>query len=283
MKKWLKGLAVGLLALALVACSDAANEPADAKPGTDEAKKSELTLEEVFQKAQEASEGIKSMHADMSMIQNISSPEADVEMDNNIKMKMDIVQEPFSMYQIMEMEIVGEGSMKTEMYLTEAGFYMKDPDSGTWMKLPNEGYEDLAAAMTTGEDVTVDYSSLKEFIDDFKFEQNDNEYVLKLKASGDKFNKLIQEEIASTGLLEDLSEEELEALDDVKIHELEYEIFINKETFETTAFNIVMDMEMSAEGETVQIKQEIQSKLSRINEIDEITVPQEVLDNAVEY
>lgn len=283
MKKWMKGLAIGFLALALAACGDVANEPADAKPGTDKAKESELTLEEVFNKAQEAAEKVESMHADMVIDQHLASPDAGAEMDSTIKMKMDLVQNPLTMYQVMEMEMADEGTAKTEMYLTEDGFFMYDPESGEWLKLPAEFYEEATATMNTGEDATVDYAGLKEFVEDFKFEQNDDAYILKLKASGEKFNKLIQDELESTGILDELSEVETEAVDNMKINELEYEIFIDKETFDTTAFNLKMDMEISAEGETLQIKQDIQSKISRINEIQEITVPQEILDNAIEY
>ncbi|MDS9472113.1 DUF6612 family protein [Sporosarcina pasteurii] len=283
MKKWLKGLVVGFLALALVACSDVANEPANPKPGTEEEKKSELTLEEVFQKAQEASESVKSMHADMDMTQNISSPDSDVEMVNKINMQIDIVQEPFAMYQVMEMDVVGEGFMQTEIYLTADGFYLKDPTNETWMKLPSEDFENIAFTMNTGEDPTVDFASLKEFIDDFKFEQTNDQYVLNLKASGDKFNRLIQQELEAAGIHNELSAEEMEVLEGIKIHELNYEIFIDKETFDTTAFNLVMDMEMINEGEEMRIKQNIQSKFSDINEVEEIKIPQEVVDNAIEY
>lgn len=279
MKKWLQGFAIGVLALALAACGDAANEKAEPKPGTAEEKKSELTLEEVFNKAQEASEDVKNMHADMDIAQHIIAGEEN--MESTIKMKMDAVIDPFAMYQVMEMEIAGEGSMKTEMYLTDSGFFMKDPESGTWLKLPEDMYDEIATTTDATEGATVDFASLKEYLDDFTFEQNDDEYILKLKASGEKFNKLIQDELESAGLLEQMGDEA--ALEEMKINEVEYEIFIDKETFDTTAFNLVMDMEMSAEGETVQIKQDVKSKISKINEIDEITVPAEVLDEAVEY
>lgn len=275
MKKWIKGFAIGFLALGLVACSDTA----DVKPGTDESKTSDLTIEKVFEKAQAASEKLESMHANMDINQNISAPDLDLDMESVIKLDMDIVQEPLEMHQVMEMGMGEEGSANIEMYMTEEGFFMKDPESGAWMKLPSEFYEDLTASMSAGADPTLDLASLEKFVDDFTFEQNDNEYILKLKASGEKFNELVQDQLAE---MEGIGAAETGVLEDMKIHQLDYEIYLDKETFNTTAFNMVMDMEMEDGGSTVRISQDIKAKISNINELKEIVVPQEILDSAVE-
>lgn len=283
MKKWMKGLAVGFLALALAACGDQSQEPAEPQTGTDETKKSELTLEEVFAKAQEASEGINSMHADMAIQQNITSPAMGGEVDSSINMQMDIIQEPLAMHQIVEMDVPDMGKMETEMYISKSGFFMKNPEGEEWMKLPSDSFDEMMDGMGTSADATVDYAALEEYIEDFKFEQTDDQYVLKLKASGEQFMKLVQAELDMAGLGEDMGEEELAALENMTIHELEYELFIDKETFQTTEFNLLMDMEMDAEGEAIRMKQDVKAKLSQINDISEIVVPQEVVENAIEY
>ena len=63
---------------------------------------------------------------------------------------------------------------------------------------------------------------------------------------------------------------------------MEYEIFIDKKTFYTNAFNMNMDMTMKVEGEEMQIDQKVNAEISKINEIEKIKVPQEVIDNAVD-
>ena len=278
---------MGTLVLGLAAC----NDTADVKPGTEEPNESseesesnvsELTIQEVFEKAQEASETLNSMHASMDIDQNIKAPSEEVDMNSKITMEMDMIQEPFSMYQNMNMDMGEEGSATVEMYMTEEGFFMKRPESDAWLKLPSEMYEQLAESMTAGADPTLDMESFEQFVDDFTFEQNDKEYILNLKASGEKFNTLIQEELESAGIFEDMTEEETAVLETMEIHQLDYEIFIDKETFHTTAFNMVMDMEMGEETERIRIAQNIKADISKINEIEEIKVPQEVLDNAVE-
>lgn len=283
MKRWIKGLAVGLLAIGLAACGDEGSQKAESKPGTEAQNKSELTLEEVFTKAEQANENLKSFQADMIINQIVSMPSQNVEMDSDINMKMDFVEEPFAMYQNMDMSMGEMGSMTTEMYITDEGIFMKNPEVDQWMKLPEDAVGDLQGMMDASKESQLDFSSLQEFIEDFKFEQDDAQYILKLNASGEKFAKLVQNELDSSGLLDEMSAEEAEVLDNMDIKKIEYEIFIDKETFQTTAFNLVMDMDMEVEGEKMSIQQDVQSKINKINEIDEIKVPQEVIDGAVEY
>ena len=286
MKKWLKGLTIGFLTLGLAACADTG----EVKPNTEstntsepaveveaEEVKNELTIEEVLVKAQERSENLESMHAKMDIKQSMSMPSLEQEMDSNIQLDMDIVQEPLQMHQVMNMDMGAEGQVEIEMYMTSEGFFMKDPESDSWMKLPAELYDEMMASMSAGADPTLDLASFTEFVDDFTFDENDDAYILNLKASGEKFTKLIQDQLAS---MEGMNG--TEALADMTIHQLDYEIFIDKETFDLTAFNLVMDMEMLVEGETLGIAQDISAQISQINDIKEITVPQEILDSAVE-
>ena len=56
----------------------------------------------------------------------------------------------------------------------------------------------------------------------------------------------------------------------------------DKKTFYTNAFNMKMDMTMKVEGEEIQIDQKVNADISKINEIKNIKIPQEVIDNAVD-
>ena len=68
----------------------------------------------------------------------------------------------------------------------------------------------------------------------------------------------------------------------MEVKSLEYEIFIDKKTFYTNAFNMKMDMTMKVEGEEMHIDQKVKADISKINEIKTIKVPQEVIDNAID-
>ena len=73
-----------------------------------------------------------------------------------------------------------------------------------------------------------------------------------------------------------------EVMENMEVKSLEYEIFIDKKTFYTNAFNMKMDMTMEVEGEEMHIDQKVKADISKINEIDTIKIPQEILDNAVD-
>lgn len=280
MKQWIKGLIIGMMALVLVACAD----KADVKPGTKATNTSDLTIAEVFEQAREASEKTESMQADMSIKQNMTSEAIGIDMNTDISVVLEMIKEPLSMHQLMEVGI-DEGdieTMQTEVYLTDEGLFMKEPMSEGWMSLPIDLFEDISASMGVGDDPSLDLSSLKEFIDDFTFEQNDEHYILTLNGSGEKFKALMLDELESTGITAGMGEDESEILENMIIHQLDYELFIDKKTFDTTAFNLSMDMEIGEEGEEIRIAQDIVAVMSRINDIQNIEVPKEVLDSAVE-
>ena len=284
MKNWIKGMAAGVLALGLAAC----NAPAEPKTDTETGKKVELeepsglTAQEVFDKATAASAEQTSMQAAMNIDQLMEIPGQDLTINSKIKMDMNMVIDPLAMHQLMDMDMGEQGAMAMEVYMTEEGFFMNEPGTGQWIKLPGEMYEELLAQVGSA-DPTLDMTMFKEFVEDFKFEQTADEYILKLSASGDKFSKLLKE-IAMENLPAgvDANAEAADMMENMEVKSLEYEIFIDKKTFYTNAFNMKMDMTMLVEGEEMRIDQQVNAKLSKINEIDKIQIPQEVLDNALD-
>ncbi|MGN7386410.1 DUF6612 family protein [Sporosarcina sp. SAFN-015] len=285
MKKWLKGLGVGVLALGLAACGSAAEPKKDAETGKEVEleNKSEMTAQEVYSKAMEVSAEQKSMHAVMDIDQKISIPSQELEMDSKIKMDMDAIVEPLAMHQKMKMDMGDLGKMDMELYMTDSGFFMNDPESGQWIKMPKDMYDEMMAQMGGETDPTLDMKMFNEFKDDFKFEQTDDEYILTLSASGDKFSGLMKELMGSALPADmEMTEEDADLLNNMDVKSLEVVMYIDKETYYTNAFDLDMDMTMKVEEEEMHIVQKMKSVISKINEIDEIVVPQEILDEAVD-
>jgi len=161
--------------------------------------------------------------------------------------------------------------------MTNDAFYMFEGNSEQWMKMPL----DMAEMMGTAEQSTPadQLQMLEEYIDEFTFEQDDESYILTMNASGDKFTNLIQEQVQEA--LKGMGEaEELDM--DYTINSLEYLIHIDKKSYQTTKVDMVMDMAITMDGETVTMVQDLKSTYSNFNEVDTITIPQEVIDNAVE-
>lgn len=284
MKKWSMLLAVTTLSFGLVAC----NETATPTSNTKDEQTSNLTLQEVFNKSLEQSESIKSLSAKIDMTQLIEVPSQEISMETNSKMDMDMVIEPLSLYQKGTTKMTMPGmplseqtdDMEMESYMTEQGFYMFDSMSSQWTKLPSDMYEQIMSMSQKQADPAKQLKDLEAFKSDFTFEQTDSSYVLKLAASGEKFNELIQKQLGNT--MPDMMVEEQELLKEMNIEKVNYEIFIDKGTFNITALNMMMDMTMVVEGEEMKLAQNLKSTYNKYNEVEKIEIPKEIIENAQE-
>lgn len=234
MKKIFKVLAVGTLALTLAACNSSAT------PTKDTTKTSKLTLEQVYDKAVDRQADIKSASANMDMTQvtKVGSGKEAMEFSIDSKMDMDIIVDPLAMHLSGSMsmpDMMSEGEettdMPIEMYMKkDTGLFMKDMTTDSWIKLPDENFDEILDQTAASADAKEQLEHLKKFIGDFKFEQTDDEYVLTLEAKGDKFKELIDSEITKS--IEDMGLEE-NPMDQLTIEKINYVLHIDKETFDT--------------------------------------------------
>ena len=286
MKKLATFTAAGVLTMGLAACGQTAEPTSE----TTEEQTSDMTLEEVFDKSMEVSNATESLSAKIDMTQNMKQPSQDLAMETSSVMDMDITMDPLAIYQkgTTTMKMDGseeEQTMDMEMYMTEQGFFMNDSTTGQWMKLPSEMYDQIAQMTEQQSDPSQQLKQLETFKDDFTFEQTDSEYVLKLSAAGDEFNALIEEQMSQ--FMPELEGEENQAAMDemmeaMNIEKVDYTINIDKESFETTAVDMIMDMTMEMEGETMEMNQVMNADYSNYNGVETITVPEDVVNGAQE-
>ena len=283
MNKYFIGAVVGVAAFSLAACGNSAT-PMD---GTTE--KSDLALEQVYNKAMERQEGLQSVKANMEMDQEMAMTVdgEEVQMTSSSNIEMSITTNPLSLFLdgTTSMTMAGEEesfNMPLNMYLTEAnGFYMNDMMSGGWVRLPDDMYEDLLAQVGANADTQEQLKQMQPFLKDIEFSQTDGEYILTLNANGEKFNELIFEQVTGT-LGPQLGEEEQSVIDGMKIEDAKYIITIDKKTFDMT--KIVMDFVMTIDVEGILAKVNTLSTItySNFNSVDTITIPQEILDTAID-
>ena len=278
MKKFLAVLSAGAVALVLTACNSSAT------PTKDTTTTSKLTLEQVYDKAIERQADIKSMSASMDMEQVIKfgAGAESMEMNMDSQMDIDMIAKPLAMHLSGTMtvpDMFGEGdensNMPIEMYMKQdKGFFMKDPTTESWMKLPNEQFDAILDQTAASANAQEQLEQLKQYIDDFTFEQTDDKYVLTLNAQGDRFKELIQSEVdKSLGTGQN-------PLDGLTIDKANYVIFIDKETFDTNKMNMNFDLKMSIEGQEATIQTKSEVTYTEINNLDKIDIPQSIIDNA---
>ncbi|WP_339216660.1 DUF6612 family protein [Solibacillus sp. FSL W8-0372] len=272
-------LAMSALSIAVVAgCGDTA-EPVD---GTkDEAS---LTLQQVFEKAMERQQNLKSVHAETNMDQvtNLMMDGETMQMTSTSNLAMDITQNPLAMYTNgnIEMDMSGEKfDMPMEMYMTEEdGFYMLNGETNEWIKLPDEQYEQIMAQAGAQANATDQLEQLQQFIDEFTFEQDDENYLLTLNIQGDEFKQFILSQMgASLGESMEMSNDILE---NMSFEDSQYNIVVAKDTFDTKEIDLDLKIITNIEGQETTIENDVNVVYSKFDEVDTIKIPDEVLKEA---
>ena len=267
MKKWIFSCVLVLLTVSLVACNSE-------------------NAQEVFTRAMEVSEEMDSAEVSMDMNQFLSSPNDSMELEMESKMEAEMILDPIAMYQKGTMNmIMGEETMETEteMYMTEEGLYTYDSMSESWMKMDSELYADLVNMEQ--QDPAAQLELLEPFMDDVQFEESDDAYTFKFTGEGEEVNEFtekIMDEYMNSSIIESMGEDISKVLESMTVNKLNYEMVIDKETYETKTFAMDLDMTVTEEGEEMTIAQQINAEYTGINTVDSIEVPQEVIDNAVE-
>ncbi|GGB56290.1 hypothetical protein GCM10011409_37340 [Lentibacillus populi] len=289
MKKWMLLIVAGVLALVLAAC----NKTAEPTEGTSKEKESDLTAEEVYTKALETSEKMESAEVSMNLKQRMESEADSVAMDTESKFDTKMTMDPMAVYLKGTTKMTMDGSeekmpeMDMEMYMVDDGMYMFSDQlgGGNWLKMEGTSMDAIQEMAGQQPNPSDQLKMLKDYAKDLSFEQSDNEFILKLSADGEKFNDLMQQTIKDSlppELMQQMGEEGKQALENTKINSMNYEITIDKETFEMKTFNMDMDMAMKQNGSALNIVQNMESEYSNINKVDAIEVPADVKENAID-
>lgn len=280
-KKLFIGMTIGTAVLA-AACGNTA----DVKENTTET--SDLTLEEVFEKTLERQQELKSTKADMNISQNMDMMMGDESftLSTVSNMTMETVVKPMQLYAegttaMVDPESGEEMKMPLKMYMTEAdGFYLYEETMGGWFKMAGESYEDILSQAGMQNDPTEQLKQLQQFVSDFTFEQTDDEFILMLNAQGDKFMSFLLEQIG--GSLGEGTDDIKKAFEGTNVEDAQYVLTIDKETFDLTTMVMDLAMTMEMDGMTTKIDQTSTVNYYDFNSVENIVIPQEVIDTAQE-
>ncbi|MGN7286181.1 DUF6612 family protein [Shouchella rhizosphaerae] len=280
--KWF--LLVPFSTLALAACGSdntSGNGGQEAEAETEPAAETEeLTAEDVLVKTSEAMEALDSFRMEMSMDYGMEYEGQPFEM--SIGMTADMIQEPLSAYLSTTMSDSETGmDFTTDQYMVDDTFYMQNPLGPEWMKYDMS--EDPAFATEMEIDTQEQLDVLKSVAEHIALEEEEGSYVLKVDGSDEEMNALV-ESFMEMGQDDVLPTEEDMALEGFGLKNVTYTIYVNKETY--LQEKMVMDFEMAfddeSESESFSMSGTAEATYSKFNEFDEIDIPQEVLDNAVD-
>lgn len=283
----MKWFGVSTLALALAACGDTAESQPKTEPVSKEEqkpKKDELTAADVFKKALAAKDEQKNMHIAMDIDDQVAIAEQEYQLDTKMNIAMDISFEPFAAYQLLKTKMDDEEA-EVEWYATNESIYLHDVAESMWFNMPAEDGEDIVIDMPEDLDHFNYLEVFAEYAKDFTVEETDEAYIVKLGEFSNGLKDIMEESLVDE-LLEEMDEiEEGQEVDvaNFDIKKLVFEFTIAKETFFTTGFNLDLDASIEIDGAETVVTQKANMVVSKINELEAIEIPQEVIDNATEY
>jgi|SRR5690625_3692613 len=302
MKRSLLAMIVSMLLIVLSACTfeiidgdddtsggqDATSETSD-ESGSESADEDEAddedSIMDLYEKAISASEDIQSaeVKANVEMLMGLDGEEMVTKSDMTMLMTMD----PVTMHQKGTTSVSfgddEDETIDTEMYLLEDEIYIYEGFTDQWIKM-DDSMGEMFGEMAQADEQQDPYEQLKMFEDHvkhFTLETTSDAYILSLEVNEDSFDELL------TDILEETLPEDIEGLfededmfNDTDIEQLDYKITLDKQSLQIREYDMNMVMTIESEGEVVTLDQKLQSVYTKINEIDKIEVPQDVIDEA---
>ena len=296
MRKILKGIMVILISIFVVACSGNTNTSetgnndgassetgngdrnGNEKENPKEEPREEVKVNDIILKAIEATESLTSYTFEFDMEQKMDMIENEMIMKG--KTVMDVVLNPLSIYQKMDMTITINGEsrdMGTETYFTPEGIYASDSVTNGWLKLPDELWEGTQSSGTQ-KGIEDQLKLLNEFMDSITMEQESSHYVLTIKGNDVSFAKLV-----NALALSNVDEETFMLAGDMTIEQFEYIMHFDKTNFYPIKNEIKSVVTFSGDGESTTFYQTLTGTYSNHNKFDKIEIPDEVINSVREY
>lgn len=286
MKKWIAVLLSAMLVLGLTACGGEKGATEGNKTTTEKSAEQPAgetketaavpTVDELFQKTVEASNGLKSFTTEAQVKQDITISQGDQKQDQKVEMKMksDLNVDPLQVYQEIKMTIPGQGEQDVKQYLSKDGVYTHV--NGQWSKVPDDMKAQMLAGMEGSKNPAKQLDNFKSIAKDMKVSEEGDDYILTADVSGEGMKEMAKSLMSQTGN----DSQTAAMMEQMNIKNIKITYGVNKTTYLPTKSDINMTMDMEQNGQSISMKMEMTSTLSKHNEVGEIKVPQEVLDSA---
>lgn len=236
------------------------------------AKSDSYSAEQVITKAGKAFESLKSVSVDLEITQYIRGDKPDTNQKVFSEIHTDLITGPTSFHQASSMKNTVSGHpQKSEAYYTEEGMFLND---GTqWKKVPEEQAA-AAVASTMQMNPAAELDKAEGLRDILSMAKNSEEYIVTLKAAGDRHREELKNFIMASMPPEVQKNKEL--LENMNIKNFNYELAVNKESFLPSRFSAKAELELSIASNSVTMEQEMEGNYSNYNGLKEISVPDSI-------
>ena len=224
--------------------------------------KSNIDKKEVIEKFIAASESTKSgdMLVNMKMTQNQNGNKSDMEMTMNVS----LILEPIAMK--MEMEMPAQ-NLKMTSFIKDNTMYIQNPVDNQWFKqsLTDEIASEFKGYMTNS---AVIYDAMRNNIDKIDIDEKGGNYIISISKDSEFLKDAMKQQLASTNTAG------AQIGDDVKIENIAVKYIVDKNTYLESSSTVSFDFEMQG----MKMSMEMDAKMSNINNVTDIVIPEEVLN-----
>jgi len=224
--------------------------------------KSNIDKKEVIEKFIAASESTKSgdMLVNMKMTQNQNGNKSDMEMTMNVS----LILEPIAMK--MEMEMPAQ-NLKMTSFIKDNTMYIQNPVDNQWFKqsLTDEIASQFKGYMTNS---AVIYDAMRNNIDKIDIDEKGGNYIISISKDSEFLKDAMKQQLASTNTAG------AQIGDDVKIENIAVKYIVDKNTYLESSSTVSFDFEMQG----IKMSMEMDAKMSNINNVTDIVIPEEVLN-----
>lgn len=224
--------------------------------------KSNIDKKEVIEKFIAASESTKSgdMLVNMKMTQNQNGNKSDMEMTMNVS----LILEPIAMK--MEMEMPAQ-NLKMTSFIKDNTMYIQNPVDNQWFKqsLTDEIASQFKGYMTNS---AVIYDAMRNNIDKIDIDEKGGNYIISISKDSEFLKDAMKQQLASTNTAG------AQIGDDVKIENIAVKYIVDKNTYLESSSTVSFDFEMQG----MKMSMEMDAKMSNINNVTDIIIPEEVLN-----
>ena len=219
--------------------------------------KSKINKEEVINKFVEVSKDMKSanMLMDIKMSQKGSKESINMSIDSAI------ILEPLEMK--LEMTVPNQPT-KIDLYIKDGYMYVLDPLSNQWMKQKVTGLvnEQFKGYMTNSLYI---YDVIQDNIDKIDVDEKDGNYIISISKNSEFLKDAMKKQLSNMNTPGSQLGEQIE-IDNIAI-----QYIVDKNTY--LVKNSIMSFDVAMNGEKITIN--LDTKFSNINEVKEISIPEE--------
>jgi len=215
-----------------------------------------INKEEVLQKNVEATNSIKSGR-------KVINAKVEVEGGQPIEYIVDssLIKEPLAMKTILEAK---EDNIKITTFIKDGVMYTSYPEDNSWLKLDISEKDMNKFKIILNDSIEI-YKVLKDNLDKISIKEDGGNYIISITKNSDFINEYIKNSMSNT----------MGQNTDLKANNATLEYIIDKETYFTKSFVLTFDAEVQGQ----KLKALTETTFSDINNVEEITVPEEALNS----